>query len=364
MPSIKQTPATISQVTKCVKKNMHNVQINLKKMPDFEQSTEFVVLREHKSVEIETSLSSKSINEDKNSLLYKENEVIDIPKKLNESFDNNLDTCYYIFGVPQVDSFFYSLLFVISKEFKLKEKNVRADYITNLKDSLTKQVPTLFRNNKYSKYAYKCSDILANIEDSNKISEGLMCAVTDYFNINLIVLNYDTDKYWLGKEYNSDFDEKNVVLIYSNGTYLPLIHIYGEMPSNFIYKCIVNRFKIYRKLATQTEMSVVEQEINKPQAPQQSVENNKEETLVATESEVPTPGNPVLYQDDLVSVNIPSTTASVEKIELKAFRNYKIVELQTLANKNNIEITHNVDGVAKPKNKTKRMLYDELSKLS
>jgi hypothetical protein len=364
MHSKKQHPATISQVTKCVKKNMHNVQINLNTLPEFEQSTEFVVFREHTAVEIETSLSSKSINEDKNTLLYKENEVIDIPKKLNESFDNDLDTCYYIFGVPQVDSFFYSLLFAISKEFKLKDKNVRANYITNLKDNLTKQVPTLFRTNKYSKYAYKCNAILENIEASDTISEGLICAVSDYFNINLIVLNYDTDKYWLGKEYNSSIDEKNVVIIYSNGHYLPLIHIYGEMPSNFIYKCIVNRFKIYRKLATQTELSVVEQEIttSQSQTPQQPVENNNEDN--EDNEEVPTPGKPVLAQDDTVSANIPSTTTSGEKIELKAFSNYKIGELQALANKHNIEITYKVDGFVKPKNKTKRMLYDELSKLS
>ena len=355
MPSKKQQPATISQVTKCVKKNMHNVQINLNTLPEFEQSTEFVVFREHKAVEIETSLSSKGVNEDKNTLLYKENEVIDIPKKLNESFDNNLDTCYYIFGVPQVDSFFYSLLFAISKEFKLKDTTVRANYITTLKDNLVKQIPTLFRTNKYSKYAYKCSAILENIEASDTISEGLMCAVSDYFNINLIVLNYDTDKYWLGKEYNSSINEKNVVIIYSNGTYLPLIHIYGEMPSNFIYKCIVNRFNIYRKLATHTDLSVVEQEITK-KVPQ---------TKLETDINTPTPGKPVLSQDVIVNTNIQSNaTTLVEKIELKAFSNYKIGELQTLANKHIIELTYHVDGLTKPKNKTKRMLYDELTKFA
>jgi hypothetical protein len=351
MHSKKQQPATISQVTKCVKKNMHNVQINLNTLPEFEQSTEFVVFREQKPVEIETSLLSKSINEDKNTLLYKENEVIDIPKKLNESFDNDLDTCYYIFGVPQVDSFFYSLLFAISKEFKLKDNNVRANYITNLKETLTKQVPTLFRTNKYSKYDYKCNAILENIEESNTISEGLMCAVSDYFNINLIVLNYDTDKYWLGKEYNSTIDEKNVVIIYSNGHYLPLIHIYGEMPSKFIYKCIVNRFKIYRKLATQTALSLVEQEVAIPPPPYPPTQTQTPQT------QTPQPGKPVLAQNE-------QDHATAEKITLKAFSNYKITELQELANKYNIEVTYNVGTGAKPKNKTKRMLYDELAKLA
>ena len=99
-----------------------------------------------------------------------------------------------------------------------------------------------------------------NFEDTSSISEGLMCLVSDYFGINLIILNYDTDKYWLGREYDETLNEKNVVLVYSNGVYFPVIHIYGEFPNNFIYKCVLNRFKIYRKLATNTELSVVEQE--------------------------------------------------------------------------------------------------------
>ena len=190
-----------------------------------------------------------------------------------------------------------------------------------------------------------------------------MCAVSDYFNINLIVLNYDTDKYWLGKEYNSTIDEKNVVLIYSNEYYLPLIHIYGEMPSKFIYKCIINRFKIYRKLATQTELSVVEQEVSThhPSHPPPThhpshppVENKNEDTT----HDVPLPGKPVLVQ------NKPTISpSSHENMKLKAFSNYKITELQELANKYNIDITYNLEGFTKPKNKTKRMLYDDISKL-
>ena len=125
MPSSKHNkPATISQITKCIKNNMHNVQINLKTNPDFEQGTNFIVYRELKKVEIETSLASKSINEDKNTLVYTLDQVIDIPRKLNEYFDNNLDTNYYIYGVPKKDCFFHSLLYVVSKDFKLKSNDL------------------------------------------------------------------------------------------------------------------------------------------------------------------------------------------------------------------------------------------------
>ena len=62
-------PATISQITKCLKNNKHNVKINLSVISQFEQGTDFPIYREQKKVEIETSLASKSVNEDKSSLI-------------------------------------------------------------------------------------------------------------------------------------------------------------------------------------------------------------------------------------------------------------------------------------------------------
>jgi len=323
-------PATISQITKCLKNNKHNVKINLNKVNEFEQGIEFPIFREPKKVEIETSLASKSINEDKTTLHYKLNEIINIPKKLNEGFDNKLDLNYYIFGVPEVDSFFYSLLYVVSKDFKLKKEDVRKDYVKNLKESMISKLPALFRDKQYSKYEYKRSQIADNFQNTSHITEGLLCLASDYFGINLVVFNYDTEKYWVGKEYDDNFNEKNVVLVFSNGIYLPVIHIYGEFPDNFIYKCVVNRFKIYRKLATNTELSVVEQETVTSSPPIES----------------PTPGQPVLQ------VNKPS---------LKALSGYKLGDLVSIADKYGISKTHEVNGKEKPK--TKKQIYDELKSL-
>ena len=86
---------------------------------------------------------------------------------------------------------------------------------------MTSKVPSLFKNGGYTKYEYKRNQILENIEDVTHVSEGLMCLASDYFGVNLLILNYDNDKYWMGKEYNDDINEKNVVIIFSNGVYLP-----------------------------------------------------------------------------------------------------------------------------------------------
>ena len=356
----KQTPATISQITKCIKNNQHNVKILLETNPLFEQSTEFIVFRDPSVVNIETSILSKQVNEDKHTLVYKLNEVIDIPKKLNENFDNSLDNQYYIYGVPKENSFFYSLLYIISKEFKLKDSGVRDNYVVNLKETLVKSIPSLFRKNKYSKYGYKLSNILDNVTNNDLVNEGLMCALSDNFNINLIVLNYDSEKYWVGKEYNNSINEKNVIIIYSNGVYMPLIHIYGEHPDNFIYKCIVNRYSIYNKLPSDA-VSVVDTELktsgsnSNKTIKKASIDHDEIELQLAmfqskshfgkteTETETePEPGIPVL----------------LNKHKLRGFSSYKLAELQQLCGEYNISTSSDVNGNSK--NKTKRVLYDDL----
>ena len=41
-------PATVGQITKCLKNNKHNVKINLNVISQFEQGTEFPIYREPK----------------------------------------------------------------------------------------------------------------------------------------------------------------------------------------------------------------------------------------------------------------------------------------------------------------------------
>ena len=377
----KQNAATISQITKCIKRNKHNVKIDLNIVPEFQQSIDFVVLRERKEIQIETSISSKSVNEDKNTLKYVENEVLDIPKKLNSFFDNALDSNYYIYGVPKDNSFFHSIMYIISKDFKLKSSKIRLDYIQSLKDNLVKEIPVLHKKNKYTKYGYTKDSIINNIQNiSNEtVNEGLMCAISDFFSINLIIFNYNTEKYWIGKEYCNSIDNKNVILIYSDNTYLPIIHIYGEYPDIFIYKCIVNKFTIYNKLPTDTTLSVVEQETKTSNHSSITAGTNDNSN---NDSFTPTPGKPVLdNKEDLnnhivdaskannkdkvinnfsvETVDNQSVTNSPNKIKLKAISSYKLKDLQKLAEANKISIKTNSN-----KNKTKRQLYDSLSTLN
>ena len=177
---------TISQVTKCIKRNKQNIKINLTTHDEITQGYEFVVKKKKKegSDEIKT-ISSNILNDTSSVINYNFNEIIDIPKKMETIFDNQLGSNYYLFGVNKENSFIISLLYVISKEFKLKPQDKQLAFSKELCELLVNELPSYFKNNKYSNYGFKMSSISENLRN-DIIDEGVLRYLYDYYNINII----------------------------------------------------------------------------------------------------------------------------------------------------------------------------------
>ena len=137
--------------------------------------------------------------------------------------------------------------------------------------------------------------------------------LSDYYNINLIIIDYYKFTYHSGQNYNEQ--NNNVIIVKYNDIYLPFIHIFGEYPSNLIYKCIVNKLKI----------------------------NNLNETA-----------KDVVQNQNIEKCN--KHDSCQKGVVLKAISSYKLDELQNLAKLNNISIQRE-----NGKNKTKKQLYDNIS---
>ena len=237
--------------------------------------------------------------------------------------------------------FFYSILYVILKDFKLKDFKVENDYVTNIKAEIEKQLPSYFRSKKMSKYGYKQHEIKSEYCRFINSHRRFNHYMAEYFNINLVVVDYDNETILDGKEYNDSLNEKNV-LIYSKGIYLPIIHI-CDLPDNFIFKCVVNRFKIYNKLATETDLSF-----------------SRDRWQISTK-----PVEPAIDEPSTAKPVTPapkSITTKTNKPTLKGFSGYKLPQLQDLANQFGISIKY-CDKSNKSKPKTKRQLYDQLKAL-
>ena len=303
---------SIGNITKRIKSNKQNIKINLDVNSDFEQNS-VIKKRVKQNLDI---LKKDEINDDnKGDIIYNDSEVINIPKKLDDLFDNLLCDNYYLYGISINNvSFLNSLLYILLSDFKFKNSKDQQEFSIQLKINLLNELSTYFKNNKYSKLNYKKQSMEDNIEN-NLFENAELHYLSDYYSINLIVLDYYKFTYYTGVNYNED--NNNIIIVKYNDIYLPMIHIFGESPSNLIYKCIINKLKINNLTQKSSEENLVEEDVS-----------SKDKDL-------------------LVKSN--------ENLKLKALSSYKLIDLQDICKEKEISLL-NDNG----KNKTKKQLYDSL----
>ena len=304
---------TIGNITKRIKSNKQNIKIDLNVNNEFEQSN---IIKKRVKQNLD-KINVSEIVKDHGDIIYNEHEVINIPKKLDNLFDNLLFDNYYLYGISiHSVSFINSLLYIILSDFKFKNNGEQKKFSIQLKNNLITDLGSYFKKNKYSKNDFKKSLMEENIE--NNIFEcSELHYISDYYNINLVVLDYYKFTYYTGSNYNES--NNNVIIIKYNDIYLPLIHIFGEYPDNLIYKCIINKLKV----------------------------NNLTETVENDNTSVNVNGD--------ANDNVNEQPKVKVVLKLKAMSSYKLNELEMLVNKYNIDF----DG----KKKTKKNLYEALSSL-
>lgn len=318
------TSITTALITKLVKNNSQTINIDLKTYPEFEQECEFKVFtNNNQAIPMDFHKKEKKEIDTTCEIAFIENSIINIPKKLNDLFDNQISDNYYLFGLPKKNSFLMALLYILSHDFKLKKNgNDKDKFIEVLLQDLIRELPKYFKDGGYSAKNFSRTKIEENLT-KNSIDRGVVYYISDYYNINLILLDYNTMKYHIGVDYSEE--KNNVIIIKNYQDYIPLIHIYGEHPSNLIFKSIINKLEIKNKLDIGTESKTTKK----------------------------------------LSFKIKQTNSNdkPKKFKLKSINSYKLNELQELANKNNIE-THFFDEKnKKKKNKTKSKLYEELKQI-
>jgi hypothetical protein len=245
---------SIGNITKCVKSNKQNIKISLNVNPEFEQSNT-IKKRIKQNLDNLKDENIETDNQDQGDIMYNENEVINIPKKLDNLFDNLLCDNYYLYGISiNSVSFLNAMLYILLSDFKFKNNAEQQTFSQQLKENLISELPTYFKKNKYGKMNFKKSEMEDNIEN-NIFKSNELHYLADYYNINLVVLDYYKFSYYTGNNYNET--NKNVIIVSYNNIYLPLIHIFGEAPCNLIYKCIINKLKI-NNLEKEEDVEVVE----------------------------------------------------------------------------------------------------------
>jgi hypothetical protein len=306
---------TIGNVTKRLKSNKQNIKIKLNVNSEFEQNN---VIKKRTKQNVDILKKDDSSDNSNGDIMYNDSEVINIPKKLDDLFDNLLCDNYYLYGISINNvSFINSLLYILLTDFKFKNSKDQQQFSIQLKINLLNELPTYFKNNKYSKLNYKKQSIEDNIEN-NMFENAEIHYLSDYYSINLIVLDYYKFTYYTGENYKED--RTNIIIVKYNDIYLPMIHIFGESPSNLIYKCIINKLKINNLTHASINDTVANVAVANVAVANVAVAN----VAVA----------------NTVEDNVASETFDNEKIKLKGFSAYKLPELLDLANKYKISIVN------------------------
>ena len=127
---------SIGNITKCIKSNKQNIKISLNVNPEFEQSRTIKKRKKHNLDNIKKDEVDSSSFE-QGDISYNENEVINIPKKLDNLFDNLLCDNYYLYGISiNSVSFINSLLYILLSDFKFKNNDEQQKFSEQLKENL------------------------------------------------------------------------------------------------------------------------------------------------------------------------------------------------------------------------------------
>lgn len=296
-------PITIGTVTKLVKNNKQSVKITLNTIKEFEQSNTIKKKQREKSVVTESVSDNLENVED---IMFKENEIINIPKKLDNLTDNLLGDNFYLYGTMESSNLLSSLLYILHKDFKFKSTQDQLKFSNQLSLNLINDLGKHFKAKKYNQKQFSLKTMTEDLEKKN-FSQSIIHYLSDYYDINLLVFDYYNMKYISGLDYNEQ--KNNVIIVKYKTHYLPVIHIFGEYPENLIYKSFVNKLKI--------------------------AESTKVEPIESKEV----------------------TSESPKKQSLKHVRHYKLGQLKEMAKEYKIDFTKD------NKNKTKQQLYDEIKSI-
>ena len=181
---------TLNDITKYINLNTNFPKLDLVEHSDFLQPFSIPpnLMDERHNVTEDGS------ENDTPTIIYKENEIIEIPSKLNDNLDLNN---YYIFGCFNLLD---SILMIIDDTYKLKNKTEKQESILNLVNELRLNLDSLYSCNvKYFElYKAKKNKIDQELKKFvyNLYILQLVCELKD---INITVINLDKELYSMFK---------------------------------------------------------------------------------------------------------------------------------------------------------------------
>ena len=320
-----------STVCNSVKNNKKNTEIKLDTNPNFIQSNDLInresfLERPKKLVsllEINKKFEDKVVNKVNNTLVYKENLILEIPNSLDSIIDTNK---YYSFGVNKKLSFLDSCFMILDPNYTLHNYKKKLSIMNEFINHLNQQLDNFYKLNSYRKKKCKKPNMKSKLDKYEVNDPMLYLYIADTFRVNIIVLDLNANTYNKINYYNSEY--YTLIFIKQSDYYLPIIHTDNEISTSSIIDKIEQNFNILKNSFIDDSLLETTTENNLTEAVDQETESNQ----------------PVI------------TKLDKQLIELDKFWKYNLKQLQDLANKLDIPIKD--EDTKKPK--LKKVLYEEI----
>lgn len=289
---------------------------------------------------------------------FSENEKMKIPSILCNVFGNTLNTdqCY-LYGHKNPDSFYKSILHLKEPDFIIKNKYEVNQSILCIKKEVAFDFRNYWKTYKYNFISFEKSvsqDKTINnlLNKESYVDDIIIQAFCNYIKNNIMVFNIVNKTFqiyyhqWETSNYqNADYE--SYLIIDYKGNYLPCIyvnnkHLYNQYHIDNIIKQyewtnknIYTNFKNTKKVMKNNDISdnIITTDINK--------EN-------------------INFELDITIQEQTNNKENSTVIQLTNIKDYKLKDLQELAEKNGLSIKKE-GAQGKMKNKTKQELYHELS---
>ena len=170
---------------------------------------------------------------DTNAMYYESDTIISLPNDLADSLDLNL---FYSFGLLNTHTLPYSILYQKNDEFKFMNDIEKKRYY----DKWIENLITVCSTSKVLKGVAIQKTKKALIDATWDIKLLDFVIKTDMDNVNMLVINLD-DKdimYYMEEEGRTT----NIILLYCNKYYYPLIHMYYETHPLVLFQKLKQQF--------------------------------------------------------------------------------------------------------------------------
>lgn len=250
-------------------------------------------------------------------LIYEENEIIGIPEIVHSLTQDNDE--WYIYGNKNPDSFFKSVLLMHSSDYILKSNSDKNNYVSTFKREIAIKMESIYKRQNYRDLRFKKNDMTDDLINKSVINYPLTLLTVDYIKQNFCIIDIKSKKYSYYESPESSETDKFFVILKDNKTYLPMMN--SQTGNKFhISKLqdIIDRFE--------------EESVPNPFKKRVFIKNNG--------------------------------TSSNRSLSLKSSeKSYSLAELKQLALDNGLSVVKS-NNYGKDINKTRKELFDELSKLS